>query len=398
MESVFGTNTWSGGVTLNAVTTIGVDAGSLAMSAAIGGPGDLTKVNGGTLSLNAANTFTGQVNINNGIVNFNNSTSFGVDTAPIIVNGGATLQISTTALTVLRALQLNGTGFAASNVAGALQMPAVAAATWAGNITLNPGATIGVGTAGNTITVNGIISGNTDLVKVGPGVLALQAANTYTGNTVIDAGTVDLLAAGTALTTTGVIVNAGGNLTLDNNANAGTTSINLANRLTSTTGVTLNAASFNFIANPGVGVAPLATTQTLGTVTLGPGQSTIEAGARGCRFPAPPPCSPSPAWSIPRGARSTSLPTRPPARSPGHQLQPHRLLDRADNRRQQQLLDAPTPLRWAALSLSAPWAAAVSISPATTPPTTASPTSPPTRRRSGQRGRATPSSWVRPRR
>src|SRR5262249_12766378 len=55
-------------------------------------------------------------------------------------------------------------------------------------------------------------------------------------------------------------------------------SINMPGRVGSAQGVTLNAGTLNYIANPGQGVAPLATTAKIGTVTLGAGQSTIQAG------------------------------------------------------------------------------------------------------------------------
>ena len=42
--------------------------------------------------------------------------------------------------------------------------------------------------------------------------------------------------------------------------------------------MTLNAGTLNFIANPGTGLAPLATSEKSGPIILGPGQSTIQAG------------------------------------------------------------------------------------------------------------------------
>src|SRR5262249_20928094 len=67
LENVFGTNTFNA-TTLNGTATIGVDAGALTQGGVMSGPGDLTKVGGGTLVLNQANTFFGQTNINNGVV------------------------------------------------------------------------------------------------------------------------------------------------------------------------------------------------------------------------------------------------------------------------------------------------------------------------------------------
>ena len=42
--------------------------------------------------------------------------------------------------------------------------------------------------------------------------------------------------------------------------------------------MTLNAGTLNFIANSGTGLVGLATSEQIGTITLGPGQSTINTG------------------------------------------------------------------------------------------------------------------------
>ena len=95
LESVFGTNTVSGTIALNTAATIGVDAGTVTQSGIISGPGDLTKVGGGTLAFTAANTYTGQTNINNGVTTVTiNTTAFTLGSAvgAVVVASGATLQ------------------------------------------------------------------------------------------------------------------------------------------------------------------------------------------------------------------------------------------------------------------------------------------------------------------
>ena len=57
-----------------------------------------------------------------------------------------------------------------------------------------------------TFLLPGIVSGTGALTKVGPGTLSLLAANTYTGNTVIDSGTVTLQGSGTALSSPNFIM------------------------------------------------------------------------------------------------------------------------------------------------------------------------------------------------
>jgi hypothetical protein len=94
----------------------------------------------------------------------------------------------------------------------------------------------------------------------------------------VNAGTLALVAAGTALQSTGFLVNTGATLTLDNNGNATSTAVILTNRIATSVNVTLSAGTLNFIANASTGVTPLSITQQLGTVVLGPGQSTIQTG------------------------------------------------------------------------------------------------------------------------
>src|SRR5262249_21745949 len=56
LESVYGVNSVTGTIALNGAATIGVGAGMLTQSNVISGPGDLTKVGGGTFALTTANT------------------------------------------------------------------------------------------------------------------------------------------------------------------------------------------------------------------------------------------------------------------------------------------------------------------------------------------------------
>ncbi|MCW1916291.1 autotransporter-associated beta strand repeat-containing protein [Luteolibacter sp. GHJ8] len=70
---------------------------------------------------------------------------------------------------------------------------------WAGPVILNGATTFDMTREWNPIgvlTTSGVISGAGSLRKVGPGTLELAAANTYTGGTTVDAGTLVLNAAG----------------------------------------------------------------------------------------------------------------------------------------------------------------------------------------------------------
>ena len=203
-------------------------------------------------------------------------------------------------------LVLNGLGF--GNV-GAYPMGALSffngSVDYAGKITLNPGTAIG-GASGLTDAITGVISG-ADLTKTGNGTfdLMLLAANTFTGNVTVDGGTLtmantnsysgattinmassastvnggalDLELLGAAPNTSSITVNGSGwfqrqvnisVLQLDN------THLVSSTRLSSTTPILLNGGLLNFVAAN----AAIATTQAVGPVTLGSGQSTIAAG------------------------------------------------------------------------------------------------------------------------
>jgi autotransporter-associated beta strand protein len=86
-----------------------------------------------------------------------------------------------------------------------------------------PTVTVGALGVDKSATIGSVIAGTSGLTKAGAGSLFLTAANTYTGTTVVDAGTVTI--SGTNAVTTGVLVN-GGTLVLNaGNAYTGTSVI-----------------------------------------------------------------------------------------------------------------------------------------------------------------------------
>src|SRR5262249_39293289 len=110
-------NAWTGPINLNASSTVQVDAGMLTVSGQVSGTADLTKQGGGTLVLAGASTYTGQTNVNQGIVQlgslfgFSNiagtsATAFGAITGSIVVAPLATLQLNPSAGTTYVGKQL----------------------------------------------------------------------------------------------------------------------------------------------------------------------------------------------------------------------------------------------------------------------------------------------------
>ncbi len=271
LEFVSGPNlTWSGAITLASSTAIGVDSinNILAQSAAISGPGDLNKVGNGTLALNQGNTYTGQTSINAGIVTINSSAAaLGSIVGGTVVNSGATLQaIAVGGIFAAETLSLNGTGAPALNNAGAFV--ATQNTNMPGNIVVNTGSSIGVN-VGLTLTLNGVVSG-TDLNVFGGGTLALGNRTTNTGVTTINATTLLLTANGAVAASSSLVLNPNATLTLDNSGS----NVNLADRIGDTTGLTLNGAIVNYL-GAGFGLVGLSSSERLGPITIGTGQSTL---------------------------------------------------------------------------------------------------------------------------
>ena len=192
----------------------------------LSGPGTIAgatsiNINGaGTVAIANANSYTGGTNVNAGTLAINNANALGNGT--LTLAGGA-LDNSSAANVTLAGVSSVAVN---SNVnfvgTGNLSL---------GNatVTLNSSPTINV--ANNTLTLAGLVSGGGGITKTGNGTLALNAANTYSGQTNINGGVLivgSLSALGTS--PAGVTINGGtldfGNIPAPANAAAGTISTN----------------------------------------------------------------------------------------------------------------------------------------------------------------------------
>jgi len=122
------------------------------------------------------------------------------------------VQILGSGLNFAKTIVLNGTGVGGT---GALENLVGGSNTWSGNILLNSDAAIGVG-SGTTLTqITAAISGKGSLNKVGLGTLVLNAVNTYSAQTTVSAGIVNVQnSLGLGLITGGVAVSSGATLQL----------------------------------------------------------------------------------------------------------------------------------------------------------------------------------------
>ena len=190
----------------------------------------LTKSGDGTLTLTAASTYSGNTSVRGGTLLLGAATTLpsGKNTT---VNGdglNATLDLNGNNLTI-GTLSLGGTSATSSatittgsgtlTLGGTVTFSASSnplGATLAGKIDLGTATrTFSIGNSSNAasdLTVSAIISsagGARGITKTGTGTLTLSALNTYTGPTIISAGTINLTGSATGSTFT---VNTGGTL------------------------------------------------------------------------------------------------------------------------------------------------------------------------------------------
>ncbi|CAB3774899.1 hypothetical protein LMG29542_08281 [Paraburkholderia humisilvae] len=206
--------------------TIDVASGStLTMASAISGDGALTKSDTGTLVLANSNTYSGGTAINGGILKVSDDKNLGAASGGLSFNGG-TLATDTTFSSVRPvSLEAGGGTFDVSSGStltmasaisgdGALTKTDTGTLVLAGSNIFGGGTTIAAGklqvgdgdTSGSiignvtnngslvfaradTLSFDGSVSGSGSLAQLGRGTTILNGASSYTGNTLVAAGT-----------------------------------------------------------------------------------------------------------------------------------------------------------------------------------------------------------------
>ncbi len=235
------------------VGIIGGAAGSLGqINIGAGGVVNLASTSERWLIINQWDTARGQLNVNGGTLNLNAntdirfSTNGGIGTSSLSMSGGAinggagsvvdlnwsggaadnTVNLNGGTLTIGQVIANTTTGSRVFNFNGGTLKPAAASASFfdagvasAANVR-NGGAVID--TAGNDVTISqtlahsgigGDAAIDGGLTKTGAGTLTLNGANSYTGSTTVNGGT--LAVNGTSLPDTGtVVINTGGAVAL----------------------------------------------------------------------------------------------------------------------------------------------------------------------------------------
>ncbi len=221
----------------------------------------------GNLTLSGAKAYTGNLNVNSGIVTLTNNTSAGTSTGLITVKSGAALIISGTSLVIANPITFQSGGTITDN-------NAAGGNTLSGTITLATGTnTINVnGSTANVLTLSGVVTSGaaTTLNKIGVGVLAMTNTNSYTGTTNINAGTIRLVTNAAALNNTTVNVNTGATLDISNALGANfTNALNLTSATLLVTGT--NTLSGSNLALSGSNVINANGSLTISKVVTGTG-------------------------------------------------------------------------------------------------------------------------------
>jgi autotransporter-associated beta strand protein len=144
-------------------------------------PGGSTKNGPGILVLSGANANSGGVTVNQGILALGNPQALGTGT--LTMNGGALDSTVADLANVENNVQTWDGSFA---FAGSQNLN-----LGNGPVTMTANTTLTV--SNNVLTVGGPIAGTGALTKTGPGTLVLSGANTYTNNTMVGAGTLELV-------------------------------------------------------------------------------------------------------------------------------------------------------------------------------------------------------------
>ncbi|HTN77821.1 MAG TPA: autotransporter-associated beta strand repeat-containing protein, partial [Pirellulaceae bacterium] len=224
-------------------------ATDLNITAVISGDLSITKTGTGTLRLSGANTFTGPFILNSpnnsySIVEVANNAAFGTGLVSLQQQGNNSIALRAIggARTIANTLSFDAPGNTANiYFLGDDNLAGVENFTFTGPVTLTSNTVLYVPDPDQTVTFTNSIGegifGSLALTKAGRGTLALQGANTYSGNTTInnDGGTLALRGAGSILNTGTITVGIAATLQLDNNAGG-----NLADRISDAATVTLS--------------------------------------------------------------------------------------------------------------------------------------------------------------
>jgi len=283
----------AGNLTLtNSNTYLGstnVITGVLQLEGTLAGNGSLN-ISGGTFNLNRAVTTTQGIDISAGIGGTASSTSLlaNIGAGTLVLNAptfhSGTTKATTGGITLSHKLALQNSaldtaGAGTVTLSGGVTTPTFGGFTGSANLssylvnygnvtalTLNP-------QTGLSYTYTGVIANGAagmSLTKNGTGTQILQNANTYSGATTINAGTLTLSGTSGALAnTSGITINSGASLTLTNAVGE-----SAVNRLNDSAGISVNGGGNITWINPS-GDSTADWSETLAAITVNSGQLNV---------------------------------------------------------------------------------------------------------------------------
>jgi autotransporter-associated beta strand protein len=164
----------SGSVGLNVA---GPDAVTLASGLGVGSGASLTKAGAGTLILSGANAYSGGTAVDAGVLVWLTPAAQPASGTATVANGAAlSLGVGSGLFSVTDFETLHGTG----------SLP---------NVALGVTSLAGVDTTAGNVSIATPLGGTRGVAKTGPGTLTLSGSNTYSGLTLISAGTLSVAAA-----------------------------------------------------------------------------------------------------------------------------------------------------------------------------------------------------------
>jgi len=228
-----------GTLTLGGANTGNNQIAGIISNGASSGTLSLIQSGTGTWILSGANTYTGATSINSGIINYQNATAFGKNSA-ITVASGATAQVQgTIASTGTTNLTVSGTG--ASGATGALEN---VSGTNSASMPIVLGANATISSDAGALTLSGGVTGAYNLTLAsqssGNGTLTLSTGSVNNTGTITNNG------AGTGTTTISAVI---GNLVTGVTQNSMSSGLNLSgvntftNNGTTTSGLTIDAGT-----------------------------------------------------------------------------------------------------------------------------------------------------------
>jgi autotransporter-associated beta strand protein len=178
----------------------------LTAAGAISGAYKITKSGSGYLTLSGTNTFSGGVDLNAGTLNLNSAAALGSTAGTLTIASNATIDNISGESVILNNYPISIGGNFTYPGTDDLNMGAGAV-----TLTASPQITTSTG----NLTFGGVIGGSYGITKAGSGTLTLNGANTFTGGVDLNVGTLELGNTNAMGTTAGTIY-IGSGTTIDN--------------------------------------------------------------------------------------------------------------------------------------------------------------------------------------